>query len=69
MILECREEYAHLLRWAAALNIGWVVNPQKFVSFFQLKLECRRTIHCAFPASACPESFISKQSFCSEVEV
>lgn len=70
MILECREEYAQLLRWAEALNMGWVVNPQKFVSFFQLKLEFRRTTHCVSPAPACPEPFISKQEgFCSEVEV
>lgn len=70
MMLECREEYAQLLRWAGVLNAGCVVNAQKFVSFSQFKREFRRMTHCVSPASACPEPFISKQEgFCSEVEV
>lgn len=64
MIPECRKEYAKPVRWAL------VVNPEKFVSFLQFKLEFRRVTLCVSSASACPEPFISKQeAFCSEVEV
>ena len=64
MILERREEYAQLLRWAGALTSGWVVNPQKFVSFFQFKLEFRRMTHCvSLPLPVQSHLFQSKKVF------